>query len=110
MRNYHISKNEITLANVVYCITSKIDYSMKRLLILENMPTMVYGEYMFVEGYHCSCYGFDETEYEATIYNTEELMKILSKYDYYDYDELRRQAYIFMNYYLNNLEVMKNGS
>lgn len=98
MKIYHINKNDITLANVLYCVTSKIDYSMNRLLILENMPIMEYGEYMLVEGYHCSCYDFDETEYEATIYNREELMKILSKYDY---DDLRKQAYEFMNYYLD---------
>ena len=96
MRNYNITKDEITIANVVYCITSQSDYEMSRLLILENMPTMEYGEYMLVEGYHCSCYDFDDASYEATIYDVEELMKILKEKDY---DELRKKAYKFMKYY-----------
>lgn len=99
MKNYNIKKDEITIANVVYCITSPEDYSMSRLLILENMPNMDYGEYMLVEGGHCSCYGFDETDYDATIYSKTELLKVLKENEY---GALRGKAYNFMNYYLEN--------
>ncbi|HBF4616133.1 TPA: hypothetical protein KOO48_001928 [Clostridioides difficile] len=36
---------------------------------------------MLLEGCHCSCYGFDETEWSATVYTKEELIK-LSNVDY----------------------------
>lgn len=98
MRNYEIDKKEIELANVIYCITSPIDYEMSKLLILENIGDMKDGEYMLVEGYHCSCYDFDESDYEATIYTEEELLKVLETNKFLD--SLRKKARQFMKYYL----------
>ena len=34
--------------------------------------------YVLVEGYHCSCYGFDETEWDCTKLTETELKKILN--------------------------------
>ena len=90
MRNYEINKKEIELANVIYCITSPIDYEMTRLLILENIGDMEDGEYMLIESYHCSCYGFEASNYEATIYTEEELLKVLKTNDFGD--DLRKKA------------------
>ena len=35
------------------------------------------GGYMVIHGYHCSCYNFDDTKWEATVYNREELVTLM---------------------------------
>lgn len=82
MREYTIFKFIcIKPHNIVYAATTKPDYEMNRLILLEDMPETVYGEYVLVEGYHCSCYDFDDTKWEATVYTKEELGKLLENVD-----------------------------
>jgi hypothetical protein len=69
--------NKLEAYNILFATTSEQDYEMTRLLLLEHMPNVQYSNYVLVEGSHCSCYGFDETEWEATEYTTDELIKIL---------------------------------
>ena len=76
MEAYKIDKNNIKLHNIVFAITSEQDYEMKRYLLLKNLEDLNYGEYVIVEGYHYSCYDFDDTEWEATIYTEDELIKL----------------------------------
>lgn len=76
MEKYDLKKENIKLHNIVIAITSKPDYEMSRWLLLEDLDNLKYNEYVVVEGYHCSCYGFDETEWDAIKYTQEELMKI----------------------------------
>jgi hypothetical protein len=69
---------DIKLHKIVCAYTTNPDYEMDRLILLEN----AYDSYVVVEGSHCSCYDFDETEWEAIEYTEEELKKLASA-DYY---------------------------
>jgi len=71
---------------------------MNRLLLLEKMPDTSYDEFVLVEGYHCSCYDFDETSWEATVYTREELTNLL-KADFSDYEYTRQKLQQFWNNY-----------
>lgn len=76
MEVYKIDKDKIKIHNIVYAITSKPDYNMDRLLLLENLEDLKYDEFVIVEGGHCSCYDFDDTKWEGTKYTKEELLKL----------------------------------
>ena len=76
MEKYDIKKENIKFHNIIIAITSKPDYEMSRWLLLENLENSKYGEYIIVEGSHCSCYDFDETKWDAIKYSKEELIKI----------------------------------
>ncbi len=65
----------IPIHKVVFTLTSDIDYSMERLIFVGDYPDD--GQYLMVEGSHCSCYGFDDTEWTATYLEEEELKKLL---------------------------------
>lgn len=69
MEKYNLkNKTDIKMHNVLFATTSSRDYEMERLLLLEDMPDTEYNEFVLVEGYHCSCYDFDETNWECTNY------------------------------------------
>lgn len=87
----------INTHNVLFATTSGRDYSMERLLILEDMPNTEYDELVLVEGYHCSCYGFDDTQWEATVYSHEELIKVLSNSS--EHEKERIEALNFIKRY-----------
>lgn len=61
----------IELHDIVVAVTSEPDYEMSRNILLEYK-----GEYVIIEGSHCSCYNFDETEWYVTKYTREELKKL----------------------------------
>ena len=77
MRNYNLKDKIIEFHHVLFAKTSPTDYEMSRLLLLENMPNTDWNEYVLVEGWHCSCYGFDDTQWDAAVYTEEELDKLL---------------------------------
>ena len=79
MEKYNIKGKEIKLHNILFATTSERDYEMIRLLLLENMPDTEYGEYVLAEGGHCSCYNFDETEWDCVKITDNELNKILEQ-------------------------------
>ena len=79
MEKYNIKGKQIKLHNILFATTSERDYEMNRLLLLEDMPDTTYGEYVLAEGGHCSCYGFDETEWDCVKVSHDELNKILEK-------------------------------
>lgn len=79
MEKYNIKDKKIELHNVLFATTSERDYEMERLLLLEDMPDTKYDEYVLAEGYHCSCYNFDETEWDCIKVNDDELNKILEE-------------------------------
>lgn len=98
MKNYQLNnKTNIKLHNILYSITSPSDYEMERLLLLIDMPDTEYGEYVLVEGSHCSCYDFDETQWDAAVYSKEELIKLLEKTS--EYDTLRLKLKRYLEYY-----------
>lgn len=77
MRNYRIINDlTVNLSNVLFCTTSNIDYSMDRIILCEELPECEMNEYVLIYGGHCSCYGFDETSWEATVYTESELIKL----------------------------------
>ena len=96
MREYTIFKYLcIKPHNIVYAATTKPDYEMERLILLVDMPETNYGEYVLVEGSHCSCYDFDDTKWEATVYTREELKKLLENVDI-EVDPLRAKLKNFI--------------
>lgn len=93
-------KNTVQLHNILYATTSSPDYEMDRSILLENLEDVSYGEYVVVEGYHCSCYGFDDTEWEATKYTKEELIKLAEAHQN---DTYKSSIHSLYNYVLKNL-------
>lgn len=85
MRNYEnankLKKEGIKPHQILVAITSEPDYEMDRKMLLENIEGLKWDEYLILEGFHCSCYDFDDTDWSGTIYNKEELSK-LAKADY----------------------------
>ena len=80
MEKYNLkNKDDIKMSNVLFATTSERDYEMNRLLLLENMPNTKYSEYVLAEGSHCSCYDFDETEWDCIKITEEELNELLEK-------------------------------
>ena len=60
--------------NILFALTSEEDYEMSRVIILENIEE--YGKYFILEGFHCSCYGFKDTDWKGTEYTFEEMRKL----------------------------------
>ena len=60
----------------MHCIaaaaTQSEGYEETRLIFAENYPT--WGDYTMIEGSHCSCYGFDDTQWSAITYTSDELL------------------------------------
>jgi hypothetical protein len=89
MKNYQegrLNKLQLQPYNIVVAQTSVPDYEMSRKILLERLDGLHYGEYVLLEGGHCSCYDFDETEWDATVYEREELIK-LANADYNQNDK-----------------------
>lgn len=76
MEKYDFKKDNIKFHNIVIAVTSERDYDMERWFLLEDLDDLRYDEYVVVEGGHCSCYGFDDTQWDAMKYTKEELLKI----------------------------------
>lgn len=58
--------------NIVVASTSAPDYEMSRKILL----SYDYKSYILLEGWHCSCYDFNETEWEAIEYTNDEITKL----------------------------------
>lgn len=96
MEKYNLKGKGIKLHNIVFAITSARDYDMDRLLLLEDMPDCNYREYVLCEGGHCSCYGFDDTEWDCIKLSEEELKTIADKNDW---NHLRSELKKFLKDY-----------
>ncbi len=80
MKKYNINiKNiEIKPHNILFAWTSMRDLcDMDRIMLLEGMPETEKEEFVLAEGGHCSCYDFDETNWDCVVLNEAELKKIL---------------------------------
>ena len=98
MKNYDLNNVKIGFHNVLFAYTSPIDYEMNRAFLLEDMPCTGWEEYVLVEGYHCSCYGFDDTRWEATVYDKNEMDKLMEAEQY---DKPRQELQKFWKRYTN---------
>ena len=83
MEEYKLkNKTDIKMHNVVFATTSSaLGWKMERLLLLEDMPDTKIDEYVLVEGEHCSCYGFDDTDWWCIKLTEEELDELLENAD-----------------------------
>ena len=76
------NKKPIMASDIIYGVTSELDYEMNRLIILENG----YHNYIILEGSHCNCYDFDEVIWDATEFekyglkNAKSLMMVVITY------------------------------
>ena len=61
---------------IVLTITTKECYEEIRKMLLKDINDLEDNEYLLLEGYHCSCYDFDDTRWQGTVYTREELKKI----------------------------------
>lgn len=66
---------KIKFHEIVIVSTSPIDYEMARIMLVEKDGDFG-NEYYVVEGYHCSCYGFDDTKWEVMKYDRKDLIKL----------------------------------
>ena len=72
-----LNKLNINPHNILFSYTSKEDYEMDRIIILEGEIRGIDHEgYIVLEGGHCSCYDFDETDWNGTSYTREELKSL----------------------------------
>lgn len=102
MEKYNLKKNDIKIHNIVIAYTTAPDYEMSRYFLLEDMKDLKYNEYLIVEGYHCSCYGFDDTRWEAIKYTKEELLKIAMDRVKNNYYQEEKKFYKMVIDYLKN--------
>ena len=65
---------QIPLHDIVIVATSKPDCEMERTIVVEDYQG--YGDWLVVDGGHCSCYGFEEVEWHATKYTSDEIRKL----------------------------------
>lgn len=66
--------SDVPTWKIVACTTSDQDYEMDRTMLAENYPD--YGDYTIIHGGHCSCYDFNDTSWDATVYTEDELRKV----------------------------------
>lgn len=77
MEKINLNKNDLKIHNFVITYTTPLDYEMRRFMLLEDIKGLEYGEYVICEGYHCSCYGFDDTEWEYFKYKENEIKDLI---------------------------------
>lgn len=98
MEKYSLkNKTDIKMHNILFATTTERDYEMERLILLEDMPDTNYDEFVLAEGYHCSCYDFDETEWDCIKLTKAELEKMLENVE--DYEILRKELKKFLSRY-----------
>lgn len=75
-------------------LTHSQDYYERRLLLLENWPE--YGGLTVIEGSHCSCYGFDDTEWDAMTYEPQELLQVIRGWHNNSYDDIEKEMAVIV--------------
>ena len=80
--NTNLNNMIIKPYNILFAWTSEPDWEMNRIIVLERLDdVLAYDEVLVLEGGHCSCYDFDETQWDGIIYTKDELKK-LAEADY----------------------------
>lgn len=90
------SLQEVPLHEILFAVTSEIDYEMDRLVLLEHREDFE-TQFILIEGGHCSCYDFDDTQWEGLVMTEEELEKLLENVS--EYQTLRMKLKDFLKYY-----------
>lgn len=99
MEKYDLKNKQVKFHNILFASTSEPDYEMYRIILLEKLEDIKYDEYVVVEGSHCSCYDFDDTEWEAIKYNRNELIKLAEAHK----EHYRSSTNELYDYVLKNL-------
>jgi hypothetical protein len=82
------------LHNVIFVLTSEIEYEMSRIIFIENG-----NQWTILTGYHCSCYDFDETTWDGmTLESETELKKLVAVWLLGD-DLEEQMALLIVNYF-----------
>jgi hypothetical protein len=68
----------VPLDKLLFVATSAPDCEMNRILIVEDWPN--WNDITVIEGSHCSCYGFDETQWDAITYTEDEFGKVVTNW------------------------------
>lgn len=63
---------------ITFAATSEPDYSMDRIIVAEDWPD--WGDVTVITGGHCSCYGFEETVWDAVTYTEDEAKTVISNW------------------------------
>jgi len=75
--------DKVRVEDILFVLTSDSDYEESRVIFVENYSD--YGSYLLLDGGHCSCYGWSEVTWDATILTTDELKKLLPAWDKQEY-------------------------
>jgi len=89
MRDMKIQATEIVGSAVVVVYTDEHTYESSKTMLVatEDIPynpdkndglydLFKDSDYIIIRGSHCSCYGYEDIEYDATLVNEEELFKL----------------------------------
>ena len=94
----HFNLEQAPVSRIVIVVTTNPDYEMNRIIVYEGWPD--YGNVTIGEGFHCSCYGFDETQWEAIEYETEaEMLKVVSNWAETGYGVERQAVAPILRYF-----------
>lgn len=98
MKKVNWRELNIKPCNILFSFTSEPDYEMDRQILLEfDYADDDYNEnYVVLDGWHCICYDFDGTEWEAIEYTKEELIK-LSNTDYNKHNTFWKMVRGYLN-------------
>lgn len=69
---------QVPHSRIVFAATEENDYDGDRILIAESWPE--WNDYTVISGNHCSCFGFDEVDWDATVYDEHDLRKVLESW------------------------------
>ena len=93
MKKFEGNLNKLALLphNIEFCYTSEQDYEMQRIIIITGIEGLQYDEYLVLGGGHCSCYDFDETEWDGVVWDNAEFHKLAESKSQKNYDEKERR-------------------
>jgi len=75
--NNEVDPYNIPISDIVLSYTQDEGYESQRNFLLETYGYSKVGEdYIIIEGSHCSCYGYDDMDWDITAYDSEELIKV----------------------------------
>lgn len=94
MKKLNWRELKIEAHNIIYAEASEPDYEMGRKILL----TYTYDKYIVLEGWHCSCYDFNETEWEAIEYDAKEIV-VLANASYNKDNSFWKQVLIHVRAY-----------
>ena len=97
IKNFNILS--IPIYKIVFITTSNPEYEMNRTMLVENYPE--FRDFVLVDGWHCSCYDFDDTTWEAIQYSKEEIIQIATSWIDKGHESERLIAPLILRHFQN---------